>query len=120
LRRGEELLWDMATDMEPEHGRLWIYDTDDQQTVAFTPDGMEYPAGDAPGVQTQAIISAVLSGRLPVIFSFLNCIGDHTRPYPSWSSDWSTRFPVSLGLRYVSESCADDLAPIDRLIDPTR
>jgi hypothetical protein len=31
----------MATDMGPEHGRLWIYDTDDQQTVAFTPDGME-------------------------------------------------------------------------------
>jgi hypothetical protein len=28
--------------MGPEHGRLWIYDTDDQQTVAFTPDGMEY------------------------------------------------------------------------------
>src|SRR5262249_26304727 len=38
----EELLWDMATDMEPERGRLWISDTDDQQTVAFTPDGMEY------------------------------------------------------------------------------
>jgi hypothetical protein len=42
LGEDEELLWDMATDMEPEHGRLWIYDTDDQQTVAFTPDGMEY------------------------------------------------------------------------------
>jgi hypothetical protein len=28
--------------MKPEHGRLWIYDTSDQQTVAFTPDGMEY------------------------------------------------------------------------------
>jgi hypothetical protein len=41
LGEDEELLWDMATDMEPEHGRLWIYDTDDQQTVAFTPDGME-------------------------------------------------------------------------------
>jgi hypothetical protein len=53
-----------------------------------------------------------------VIFSFLNCIGGHTRLYPSWSPDWSTRFPVSLGLRYVLESCADDLAPIDRLIDP--
>jgi len=26
--------------MEPEHGRLWIYDTDDQQTVAFTPAGL--------------------------------------------------------------------------------
>ena len=32
----------MATDMEPEHGCLWIYDTDDQQTVVFTHDGMEY------------------------------------------------------------------------------
>jgi hypothetical protein len=59
----EELLWDMATYIEPEHGRLWIYDTDDQQIIAFTlTDGI--PAGDAPGVQTQAIISAVLSGRL--------------------------------------------------------
>ena len=42
LGEDEELLWDMATDMGPEHGRLWIYDTDEQQTVAFTPDGMEY------------------------------------------------------------------------------
>jgi hypothetical protein len=42
LGEDEELLWDMATDMDPEHGRLWIYDTDDQHTVAFTPDGMEY------------------------------------------------------------------------------
>ncbi len=42
LGEDEELLWDLATDMEPEHGRLWIYDTADQQTVAFTPDGMEY------------------------------------------------------------------------------
>ena len=32
----------MATDMEPEDGRLWIYGTDGQQTVAFTADGMEY------------------------------------------------------------------------------
>jgi hypothetical protein len=28
--------------MEPEDGCLWIYDNDDQQTVAFTPAGMEY------------------------------------------------------------------------------
>jgi len=28
--------------MEPEDGCLWIHGTDDQQTVAFTPDGMEY------------------------------------------------------------------------------
>jgi len=25
-----------------EDGCLWIYDTDDEQTVAFTPDGIEY------------------------------------------------------------------------------
>jgi hypothetical protein len=25
--------------MEPEDGCLWIYDTDDRQTVAFTPMG---------------------------------------------------------------------------------
>ena len=42
LGEDEELLWDMATDMGPEHGCLWIYHTDDRQTVAFTPDGMEY------------------------------------------------------------------------------
>src|SRR5438874_13777999 len=42
LGEDEELLWDMATDMEPEHGCLWIYDIDDQQIVAFTHDGMEY------------------------------------------------------------------------------
>jgi hypothetical protein len=42
LGEDEELLWDMATDMDPEHGRLWIYDTDDRQTIAFTPAGMEY------------------------------------------------------------------------------
>jgi hypothetical protein len=42
LGEDEELLWDMATDMEPEHGCLSIYDTGDQHTVAFTPAGMDY------------------------------------------------------------------------------
>lgn len=42
LGEDEELLWDMATDMEPEDGCLWIYGTDDQQTIALTPAGMEY------------------------------------------------------------------------------
>ena len=42
LGEDEELLWDMAIDMEPEDGCLWIYGTDDQQTIAFTPAGMEY------------------------------------------------------------------------------
>jgi hypothetical protein len=39
LGEDQELLWDMATDMEPEHGRLWFYDANDQQTIALTPDG---------------------------------------------------------------------------------
>jgi hypothetical protein len=42
LGEDEELLWDMADDMEPEDGCLWIHDTDDQQTIAFTPAGLEY------------------------------------------------------------------------------
>jgi hypothetical protein len=42
LGEDEDPLWDMATDMEPEHGRLWIYDIGDEHTVAFTPHGMEY------------------------------------------------------------------------------
>ncbi|HEY4922745.1 MAG TPA: hypothetical protein VII40_21785 [Xanthobacteraceae bacterium] len=42
LGEDEELLWDIADDMEPEHGRLWIRDIGDQQTVAFTANGMDY------------------------------------------------------------------------------
>ena len=42
LGEDEELLWEVATDMEPEDGCLWIYDIADQQTLAFTPAGMEY------------------------------------------------------------------------------
>ena len=42
LDEHEKLLWEIASDMEPEDGCLWIYDTDDQQTIAFTPAGMEW------------------------------------------------------------------------------
>ncbi len=42
LGEDETLLWEIVSDMEPEDGCLWIYDTDDRQTVAFTPAGMEY------------------------------------------------------------------------------
>jgi hypothetical protein len=42
LGEDEELLWEMADDMEPEDGCLWIHDIDDQQTMAFTPAGIEY------------------------------------------------------------------------------
>jgi hypothetical protein len=28
--------------MDPEDGCLWIHGADDQQTIAFTPAGMEY------------------------------------------------------------------------------
>ena len=52
------------TDMDPEDGCLWIYRTDDQQTIAFTPAGMEYSAGAARRAQTQSVIPAVLSGWL--------------------------------------------------------
>ena len=48
-------MWEIASDMEPEDGCLWIYDTDDQQTVVFTP---------APRVQTKPVTPAALSGWL--------------------------------------------------------
>ena len=42
LGEDEELLWDLFDEMEPEDGCLWIHGTDDQQTIAFTQDGLEY------------------------------------------------------------------------------
>ena len=42
LGEDEELLWDLATDMEPEDGCLWIHGTNGQQTMAFTDQGLEY------------------------------------------------------------------------------
>jgi hypothetical protein len=45
LSEDEQLLWDLADEMDPEDGRLWIHGTKDQQTIAFTPAGMEYLRG---------------------------------------------------------------------------
>ena len=42
LREDEQLLWDLALDMEPEDGCLWIYGTDEQEILAFTDRGLEY------------------------------------------------------------------------------
>jgi hypothetical protein len=36
LGEDEELLWEVAMEMEPEDGTLWIHDTGDQATIAFT------------------------------------------------------------------------------------
>ena len=41
LGEDEEVLWDLATEMEPEDGHLWIYRTGDQQIPAFTDRGLE-------------------------------------------------------------------------------
>jgi hypothetical protein len=37
----EELLHELADELEPEDGRLWIYDTDDRATLGFTERGIE-------------------------------------------------------------------------------
>ena len=42
LREHEELLRELAMDMEPEDGCLTVMGTDDLSTIAFTPDGVEY------------------------------------------------------------------------------
>ena len=41
LRRGEDLLWDISDQLDPEDGKLWIYDVDDIETMAFTDCGLE-------------------------------------------------------------------------------
>jgi hypothetical protein len=41
LGEDKELLWDLVDEMQPEDGRLWIYGTGDQQTIAFTEWGLE-------------------------------------------------------------------------------
>jgi hypothetical protein len=41
LGEDEELLCDLADSPEPEDGCLWIYDTGDRQTMAFTDRGIE-------------------------------------------------------------------------------
>jgi hypothetical protein len=41
LGEDEELLQDIAMDMEPEDGCLSVLDIDDVSTVAFTPQGIE-------------------------------------------------------------------------------
>ncbi|WP_376094063.1 hypothetical protein ACE7GA_00395 [Roseomonas sp. CCTCC AB2023176] len=39
----EERLHDLSLGLEPEDGCLWVYDTDDRQTLAFTRDGIKRP-----------------------------------------------------------------------------
>jgi hypothetical protein len=41
LGRDEELLWDLADQLEPEDGMLWVHETDGAETLAFTADGIE-------------------------------------------------------------------------------
>ena len=41
LDEDEELLWQLATNLEPDDGCLWIHGTNDQQTMAFTDRGLE-------------------------------------------------------------------------------
>jgi hypothetical protein len=41
LGETEDRLWDLADQMEPEDGVLWIHDTDERQTMAFTDFGLE-------------------------------------------------------------------------------
>jgi hypothetical protein len=41
LGEAEEWLHELAEQLEPEDGCLWIYDTDDRETLGFTERGIE-------------------------------------------------------------------------------
>lgn len=41
LSRDEDLLWNISDQLDPEDGKLWVYDVDGIETVAFTDFGLE-------------------------------------------------------------------------------
>lgn len=41
LGEDQDLLWQLSDTMDPEDGVLWIYDTGEAQTLAFTRQGIE-------------------------------------------------------------------------------
>jgi hypothetical protein len=41
LGEDEALLDEIATNMEPEDGCLWVHDVNDREVIAFTPFGIE-------------------------------------------------------------------------------
>ena len=41
LGETEDRIWELAIQMEPEDGVLWIHDTGENQTMAFTDRGIE-------------------------------------------------------------------------------
>ena len=41
LGRYEDLLWELSDQLEPEDGKLWVYDIDGAETPTFTHDGIE-------------------------------------------------------------------------------
>jgi hypothetical protein len=41
LGHDEDLLWELCDQLEPEDGKLWVYDIDGAETPAFTHDGIE-------------------------------------------------------------------------------
>jgi hypothetical protein len=45
LGEDEEWLWDVATEMDPEDGLIWVYGPGDDGVMAFTDFGIETLAG---------------------------------------------------------------------------
>jgi hypothetical protein len=41
LSKDEDLISDLAVQLEPEDGRLWIYDIDDREKLGVTERGIE-------------------------------------------------------------------------------
>ena len=41
LGEDEDLLADLAMELDPGHGRVWFYDAEDRETLAFTAEGVD-------------------------------------------------------------------------------
>lgn len=41
LGRDEDSLWELSDQLEPEDGKLWVYDIDGAEILAFTIEGID-------------------------------------------------------------------------------
>jgi hypothetical protein len=73
LHEDEQLLQDLALDMEPEDGCLWIYEADEQEMLAFTDRGLEY---------LRELIADLMAPLFTEMKSVLSCI-DQQEMVPS-------------------------------------
>lgn len=94
LGETEDRLWELADQMDPEDGLVWIHDTNECQTIAFTSFGIEGHKGS----YRRSIYDRKLRSRGPRRMLTLNHTANvpilsctYPRYTPGKMMSWSTR-----------------------------